>query len=128
MRMKGWGGIVCCFVLFIVVCVSLHLEGHEVFNTPDVPELGLLLFAVPGAVASYFSRHRRLSAPLIGAILALPVCLAMMHLWNVPLRSVWQQLAWLFSGVFWCALGALSFLFFRALRRFHRSARRRQHG
>lgn len=128
MRMRGWGGIVCCFVLFMVVCISLHLKGRAIFNTPEVPEPGLLLFAVPGVVASYFSKHRRLSAPLIGAMLALPFCLVIMHLWNISLRSVWQQLAWLFSGVFWCALGALSFLFFRALRRLHRSARRRQHG
>ncbi|NYY80773.1 hypothetical protein DMH27_23570 [Raoultella planticola] len=26
-------------------------------------------------------------------------------------RTFWQQLAWLFSAVFWCALGALCFLF-----------------
>jgi len=30
-------------------------------------------------------------------------------------RSVWQEVAWLLRGVFWCALGALCYLFIRSL-------------
>jgi Na+/melibiose symporter-like transporter len=43
-------------------------------------------------------------------MLAAPVCLVVMRLFFVTERSFWQELAWLFSAVFWCALGAL-FLF-----------------
>ncbi|MCJ8677031.1 inner membrane protein YbjM, partial [Escherichia coli] len=32
-----------------------------------------------------------------------------------PTRSFWQELAWLLSAVFWCALGALCFLFISSL-------------
>ncbi len=53
--------------------------------------------------------------PLLGAMLATPLCLLMMRLMYVPTRSLWQELAWLLSGVFWCALGALCYLFVRSL-------------
>lgn len=33
----------------------------------------------------------------------------------MPTRSFWQELAWLFSAVFWCALGALCYLFISSL-------------
>jgi hypothetical protein len=75
------------------------------------PELGLLFFLLPGAVASCLSPGRRVVRPLIGAMLATPVCLLVMRMFFVSQRSFWQELAWLFSAVFWCALGALCFLF-----------------
>ncbi|MGF7447179.1 inner membrane protein YbjM, partial [Klebsiella michiganensis] len=65
----------------------------------------------PGAAASCLSPGQRVLRPLIGAMLAAPVCLVVMRLFFVTERSFWQELAWLFSAVFWCALGALCFLF-----------------
>ena len=53
--------------------------------------------------------------PLLGAMLAAPLCLLMMRLMYISTRSFWQELAWLLSGVFWCALGALCYLFVRSL-------------
>ncbi|MDI5419255.1 inner membrane protein YbjM, partial [Salmonella enterica subsp. enterica serovar Kentucky] len=41
------------------------------------------------------------------AMLAAPFCLVLMRVVFMPTRSFWQELAWLFSAVFWCALGAL---------------------
>ncbi|WP_222612017.1 inner membrane protein YbjM, partial [Salmonella enterica] len=36
----------------------------------------------------------------------------------------WQELAWLFSAVFWCALGALCYLFISSLFSHRRKKRR----
>ncbi|MDI5434875.1 inner membrane protein YbjM, partial [Salmonella enterica subsp. enterica serovar Kentucky] len=44
-------------------------------------------------------------------------CLVLMRVVFMPTRSFWQELAWLFSAVFWCALGALCYLFISSHRR-----------
>lgn len=108
-------GVVSCFLLFTVVCLSLAFHVKGAFRTSGHPELGLLFFALPGAVASFLSRGGEVVKPLLGAILALPLCLLLLRLAFVTSRTFWQELAWLLSGVFWCALGALCFLFVRSL-------------
>ncbi len=107
----GLAGIACCFILFIVVCLSVVTNTQGAFRTSGNPELGLLFFTLPGAVAGIFSRRRKVLLPLFGAMLAAPLCFIMMRLFFTPVRSFWQELAWLFSAVFWCALGALCYLF-----------------
>jgi hypothetical protein len=108
---RGLAGIICCFLLFIIVCLLQVVNVKGAFHTSGHPELGLLFFTLPGAVASIFSRRRKLMLPLFGAILAAPLCFVAMRLFFTPVRSFWQELAWLFSAVFWCALGALCYLF-----------------
>lgn len=110
---RSWIGVICCFLLFTVVCLSLtfHLKGA--FRESGRPELGLLFFILPGVIASFFSRGEEVTKCLLGAILAAPVCLVLTRLLFVTSRSFLQELAWLLSGVFWCALGALCFLFIR---------------
>jgi len=112
---RGWAGVVCCFLLFIIVYLGLSMKMQGAFRTSGNPELGLLFFILPGAVASFLSSRRRVLRPLLGAILAAPLCLVVMRLFFTSYRSVWQELAWLFSAVFWCALGALCFLFISSL-------------
>lgn len=48
-------------------------------------------------------------------MLAAPCSMLIMRLFFSPTRSFWQELAWLLSAVFWCALGALCFLFISSL-------------
>jgi len=108
---RGWAGVICCFVLFIVVCLFLLLHVKGAVRASGHAELGLLFFIIPGAVASFLSSKQRVLVPLVGAILATPVCLVLMRYWVFADRSFWQELAWIFSAVFWCALGALCFLF-----------------
>lgn len=99
---RTWAGIICGFFLFIVVCLSLLLHMKGAFRATGNPELGLLFFLLPGAAASCLSPGQRVIRPLIGAMLAAPVCLVVMRLFFVTQRSFWQELAWLFSAVF-CA-------------------------
>ena len=108
---RGWASAFCCFLLFIVVCLSLALNMKGAFRASGHPELGLLFFIIPGAVASFVSRKRQLLLPLMGAVLATPLCFVLMRMVMTHERSLWQELAWLFSAVFWCALGALCYLF-----------------
>ncbi|STS81415.1 inner membrane protein [Klebsiella pneumoniae] len=52
---RSWAGIICGFVLFIVVCLSLLLHMKGAFRASGNPELGLLFFLLPGAAASCLS-------------------------------------------------------------------------
>ncbi|MCM7884840.1 inner membrane protein YbjM [Enterobacter sichuanensis] len=91
--------------------MALAFNVKGAFRAAGHPELGLLFFTLPGAAASFLSRKGEVVKPLIGAMLAAPLCLLLMRLLYVPTRSFWQELAWLLSAVFWCALGALCYLF-----------------
>jgi len=91
------------------------MKVQGAFRASGNPELGLLFFILPGAAASFMSARHRVIRPLLGAMLAAPLCLVVMRLFFVSQRSLWQELAWLLSAVFWCALGALCFLFISSL-------------
>ena len=105
---QSWASAVCCFVLFIVVCLSLTLNVKGAFRAAGHPEVGLLFLSYP-VLQQAFSHRREVLKPLLGAMLAAPCCLLLMRFRFMPTRSLWQELAWLFSAVFWCALGALCF-------------------
>ncbi|EFC57940.1 inner membrane protein YbjM [Enterobacter cancerogenus] len=107
---RNWVGAISCFLLFTVVCLSLAFNVKGAFRASGHPELGLLFFILPGAAASFLSRGGEVFKPLLGAILAAPLCLLLMRLVLTSSRTIWQELAWLLSGVFWCALGALCYL------------------
>lgn len=111
---QRWAGAICCFVLFIVVCLFLATHMKGAFRAAGHPEIGLLFFILPGAVASFFSQRRSLETSVwrnAGGTLFNAYYAAVFS----PTRSFWQELAWLLSAVFWCALGALCFLFISSL-------------
>lgn len=110
---RNWFGVACCFLLFTGVFVCLTFGVRGAFITAGYPELRLLFFTIPGIAASFVSRGGEVIRPLVGAILAAPICLVLARLMFIPSRGLMQELAWLLSGVFWCALGALFFLFVR---------------
>lgn len=104
---RRWAGAVCCFILFIAVCLLLILDMDDASPVAGDPDVGLLFFTLPGAVASYVSSPSRVLRPLLGAICAAFFSLLLIRFCFVSPRSFWQELAWLFSAVFWCGLGAL---------------------
>ncbi len=117
-RNKGWVGATCCFLLFTVVFLSQKIEVSEVAVSDGLRgSPGMLLFLLPGMVACFLSARGRLLYPLFGALAAMPVCLLVLHLWNTPMRSFWQELACVMSAVFWCVLGAMGVLCLRSLYR-----------
>ncbi len=116
-RGQRWLGIICCFVLFILVFLSLHLYVPGRFITTGHMELSGLFFVLPGAIASFLAKDEKVVGPLVGALLALPLCLVLAHTTLTPVRSFWQEVAWLFSAVFWTSLGSLGFLLINMLHR-----------
>lgn len=111
---QRWAGAICCFVLFIVVCLFLATHMKGAFRAAGHPEIGLLFFILPGAVASFFSHRREVLKPLFGAMLAAPARCSLCGCFHRRAHSG-KELAWLLSAVFWCALGALCFLFISSL-------------
>ncbi|WLI78491.1 inner membrane protein YbjM [Kosakonia sp. H02] len=112
---RSWVGVICCSLLFIAVCLSLVINMKGVLPAPGDPAVGLLFFMVPGIVAGLVARRRRAIVPLVGAVLAAPVCYLLIHLLLTPVRSFWQEVAWLFSAVFWCGMGGLGCYFVHKL-------------
>lgn len=115
MRPQFWPGTVCCFILFLVVFILHKLSVTGYHPVQQHLDLGMLCFILPGMIASFFSRGDRLFKPLLGAILAAPICLILVFVTAIPERSLIQEVAWLFGAVFWCGLGALCHMFARRL-------------
>lgn len=111
---KGWVGAACCFLLFTVVFLSQKMDVVAIAQQGFRGDPGMLLFLLPGIIASGLSARGRLRYPFIGALTAMPLCLVILHLWRTPLNSFWQELAYVMSAVFWSVLGALGFLFVHA--------------
>ncbi|QTF08047.1 hypothetical protein HC231_09025 [Brenneria izadpanahii] len=115
---KGWGGAACCFLLFTVVFLSQKISVLDVVTEDELSgNPGMLLFLLPGLAASCLSARGRLLYPLIGSLLAMPVCLLVLHFGRTPNHSFWQELAYILSAAFWSVLGALTYLCFHAIYR-----------
>ncbi|TNL09951.1 hypothetical protein CYD30_11875 [Kosakonia cowanii] len=104
---RSWFGVICCGLLFIAICLSLVMNMQGKLPAPGDPATGLLLFTLPGILGGLVSRRRRAIVPLVGALLAAPLCYILIHILFTPVRTFWQEVAWLFSAMFWCALGGL---------------------
>ncbi|WP_342321362.1 inner membrane protein YbjM [Kosakonia sp. BYX6] len=104
---RSWVGVICCSLLFIAVCLFLVINMKDALPASGDPEFGLLLFVVPGVIAGLVARRRRAIVSVIGAALAAPICYLLIHLMLSPVRSFWQEVAWLFSAIFWCGMGGL---------------------
>ncbi|WON78154.1 inner membrane protein YbjM [Serratia sp. UGAL515B_01] len=112
---RPWVGLFSCFLLFTVVFLG---QKNGIFNDSKSGhhgDPGLLLFVIPGLIASYLSSRKRILCPLLGALYAVPLCLLIRHFWLTPSNSLWQELAYSVSAVFWCVFGAMLYLFIRVI-------------
>ena len=118
MNIKGkWAGAISCFLLFTVVCMSLafNVKGHS--EPPGIRNWDCSFHSA--AWPRVFSREGEVVKPLLGAMLAAPLCLVLMRLLFVSTRSLWQELAaaeWRILVRARCAV----FLFLRTLIRHQR--------
>lgn len=117
MVFKGmsWTGITCCFVLYCLVFVAVRYEINVDSLMQGKPRLGLLMFAIPGAVAALTSKEAPLTVALSGALLATPFVLGVLHLSTAVNGSLLQDLAFITSAIFWCGSGALVVMLSRTL-------------
>lgn len=109
-----FGPVICC-ILFVVIFVLLKTELIVVRTGSHGPEYGLLLFIFPGIITAHVIRHSQLFYAFLGALLAIPVCYALRMLYFVRVRTLVQEMAYAGSAIFWCVMGALLYLLFRAL-------------
>jgi len=108
-------GSISSAILFTVVFASQE-SGLVVTNEPSHgASLGLLLFLLPGMVGSLLSHSHKIAMPLLGALLVAPLCLALFYIGRCPPTTLWFQLTYLLSALFWCACGALAGYFFCAM-------------
>lgn len=110
---RYWVGILSCFLLFSLVFLGQKIGAVNGAEPEHHGETGLLLFVIPGFIASYLSSKKRILCPLLGALYAVPLCLLIRHFWLTPGYSFWQELAYAVSAVFWCVFGAMLYLFIR---------------
>jgi hypothetical protein len=126
-RYRYFLGTFSSFLLFSLVFLGQHGGVFSGSESAHSGETGLLLFVIPGTIASHLSSKKPILCPLLGALYAVPLCLLIRHYWLTPLYSLWQELAYTVSAVFWCAFGAMLYLFTRvvmhALQQFYRSGR-----
>lgn len=108
---RHWAGTISSAVLFVVIFAS-QVSGFAVLKTENHgAALGLLLFLLPGIVGSLLSHGNKIVNPIVGALLASLPCLLLFYFSHGLFISLWYQLAYILSAVFWCACGALGCYF-----------------
>lgn len=117
MVFKGmsWTGVIACFVLYCLVFVAVRYEMSVDSIIQEKPRLGLLMFALPGAIAALTSKEAPLTVAVAGALLATPVFWLILHFSLAAASPVLQELAFITSAIFWCGSGALLVMLSRTL-------------
>ncbi|MGV3345080.1 inner membrane protein YbjM [Enterobacteriaceae bacterium LUAb1] len=102
--------------VFVFICYKIVIDGDVAATT----RLNVLLFMLPGILVALTSREKTLVTAFFSSLIAIPFCLAMTHLPLFNGHLLWQEIAWLFSTIFWCVMGALMIMLWRDLLRLHR--------
>ncbi|WP_345831247.1 inner membrane protein YbjM [Erwinia sp. HDF1-3R] len=112
----SWMGVAGCFILYCVIFLAVRYEMGSETHAYSHAQLGLLMFAIPGAIAALTTKESPLTVALLGPLLATPCCLLILHLRLFSgCIALLQELAFMTSGVFWCGSGALVVMLCRSL-------------
>lgn len=112
-KASNWSGVIMCSslygVLFLAIRYLMAIGGisHVQF--------GLLLFALPGALAAWISKEAPFTVLLWAILLASPPCLALMQLAIFHSVGLGQEIAIITSAIVWCASGTLLVMLGRTL-------------
>ncbi len=117
MVFKGmsWTNLVFSLVLFSIVFLAVRYDMVAEGSGYVQARPGLLMFTIPGAIAALTSKESPLTVALLGALLAMPVCLLILHLYNMHYPGFFMELAFDTSAIFWCGSGALGIMLCRTL-------------
>lgn len=111
----SWASVAFSFVLYSIVFLAVRygmvIEGTAWAQARP----GLLMFTLPGAIAALTSKDHPLTVALLGALLATPLCLIVLHYYSLHYHALFQELAFDTSAVFWCGSGALGVMLCRTL-------------
>lgn len=111
---EKYGAALCC-LLFLAIFVMLKTELVVMRTFTPGPEYGLLLFMLPGMVTASVVGRNGISAAFFGAVLAIPCCYLIRVLFFVRVRTLFQEMAYAASAIFWCVLGALCLMLVQSL-------------
>jgi hypothetical protein len=110
--------LICC-IIFLIIFLLLKNGWIIVRNVAPGPEYGLLLFMIPGVIASLISRDSAIFSSFVGGLVSIPVCFLLRMAFYPRVRPLVQELAYATSAIFWCVLGAILVqLLFIAYRQF----------
>lgn len=108
---QRWAGAICCFVLFIVVCLFLATHMKGAFRAAGHPEIGLLFsFFLVQLPASFHIVE--VLKPLFGAMLAAPCSMLIMRLFFTDALILARAGMVIKCGVLVCA-GGIVFLIYQ---------------
>lgn len=117
--MENYRNKVGFFSCFLLCCLILLGQKFDTTATADAEYhagIGPLLFLIPGFIASYLSRTKRILWPLFAALYAVALCWLIYHYVISDNYSLWQELFYAISAVFWCVFGAMLYVFIRLFR------------
>ncbi len=109
---RAWAGIICGFFLFIVVCLSLLLHMKGAFSANGQPRAWTAVLCATRRRGELFiprkARHTSADWRHAGGTGLSGGDADVLYYSSIVFG---RELAWLFSAVFWCALGALCFFY-----------------
>lgn len=111
----SWSGVVTCFSLYCIVFLAVRYEMEMESAAHTQSRLGLLMFTLPGAIAALNVRRTPLIVAILGALLATPACMVLLHLHFFSGIALMQEMAFMTSAIFWCGSGALGVMLWRML-------------
>ncbi|MBF7955946.1 MULTISPECIES: inner membrane protein YbjM [Rahnella] len=98
--------LICC-IIFLIIFLLLKNGWIIVRDVAPGPEYGLLLFMIPGVIASLISRDSAIFSSFVGGLVSIPVCFLLRMAFYPRVRPLVQELAYATSAIFWCVLGAI---------------------
>lgn len=105
------GSVVMYSIVFLVVRYGMFLGGDATMQACPT----LLMLTIPGALAALTSKESPLTVAVLGALLATPICLVIIHCYPEWCYDLVQEVAFDTSAVFWCGSGALLVMLLRTI-------------
>jgi len=105
------GSVVFFSIVFLVVRYSMAVGDTATMQACP----SLLMLTIPGALAALTSKEAPLTVALLGALLAMPICLVIIHFYSGWCHDLIQELAFDASAIFWCGSGALLVMLLRTI-------------
>lgn len=109
---RRWLGAIVSFILVVLLFIVLKpwMNAHGP-NIVMKGEINLLLFVIPGFVASCFSASGRIFYPFLGTLCAVLISTLIHLCYGTELRSGLQMFAYGTSALFWSVSGAFLYWF-----------------
>ncbi|MFT4463662.1 MAG: inner membrane protein YbjM [Sodalis sp. (in: enterobacteria)] len=100
-------GIAVSSLVFVLIFISQKTALVSLAGDGHGGQFGLLLFILPGILGALLAGNNKLVYPSLAAAF----CWLLFNICVTTGYSLWHQLTYLLSAVFWCGFGALGCCF-----------------